>query len=71
MFYDALLGVGSLEYTDLSVCYTLSMKYQYFSLRLELLLPRRHNWVDITSFFAIGLCVSFCKIAKVLVIAVG
>jgi len=34
------------------------MKYKYFSLELELLLPARQNWVGITSFFTIGLCVS-------------
>jgi len=41
--FEQLLGVGSFEYNDLSVCYILSMKYQYFSLGLELLLSGRQN----------------------------
>jgi hypothetical protein len=45
------------------------MKYQYFSLGLELLLPRRQNWVGITSLFAIGLCERTGRIANVLGIA--
>jgi hypothetical protein len=47
------------------------MKYQYFSLGLELLLPRRQNRVGITSLFAIGLCVRTGRIANVLGIRVG
>jgi len=42
------------------------MKYQYFSLGLELLLSGGQNWIGITSFFAIGLCVRTGKIANVL-----
>jgi len=63
---DVRLGVGSIKYSDLSVCYTVSMKYQYFSLGLELLLSGGQNWIGITSFFAIGLCVRTGKIANVL-----
>jgi hypothetical protein len=47
------------------------MKYQYFSLGLELLLPERQNRVGISSFFAIGLCESTGRIANMLGIVMG
>jgi len=45
------------------------MKYQYFSLGLEFLLPDKANRVGITSFFAIGLCERTGRIVNVLGIA--
>ena len=59
--------------TDISACYTATMKCQYFSLGLELLLPKRQNWVGITSFFynwivcvCVCVCVNSRRIANVL-----